>query len=117
MKKHNKVALITFGISLVVLAAFLWSPIYLAGPDGLEQVLFDLTGNDEWEPETDLSYEGSPFPDYEFAGVENTYLHTWVIGLIGSLMTFVVIFSLTKIMTYKKKKSETDHTIELAQQA
>ena len=116
MKKQYKFALMTFGITMVVLAAFLWSPIFLAGPDGLEKSLFDLTGNDEWEPESDVNYDGSPLPDYEFKGVENGYFHSWVVGLIGSVLTFVLIFGLTKIMTYKKKKSTPTQTADIVQE-
>lgn len=100
---------------MVVLAAFLWSPIFLAGPDGLEKSLFDIVGDDEWEPDTNMEYDGAPLPDYEFIGTENGYFHTWIVGLIGSVLTFVAIFTLTKIITYKKKKSPSMQTTNIVQ--
>ncbi|WP_371805252.1 PDGLE domain-containing protein [Candidatus Lokiarchaeum ossiferum] len=115
MKKQYKFTLITFGLTMVVLAAFLWSPLFLAGPDGLEKSLFDLTDNNEWEPESDVNYDGSPLADYEFAGGENGYFQSWFVGLIGSVLTFVVIFGLTKLVTYKKKKSIPNQTTEVVQ--
>ena len=87
---------------MVFLGAMLWMPIYLAGPDGLEQVTFDLSGDDEYEPESDYNYDRSPFPDYEFLGINNGYVHTWLIGLIGAVITFAVMFGLLKFMMVRK---------------
>ena len=106
MKRTNKIAIFTFFISLGVLAALLWVPIYLAGPDGLEQVQFDLTGNDEYEPESDFSFDWSPFPDYEFLNIDNNYGHTWLIGLIGSIITCIVIFGGFKLLLVNKQSEE-----------
>ena len=104
MKRENKVVLFTFTFTLIVLAAFLWMPM-IAGPDGLEKAQFDITGNDEYEPESDFSYDGALFPDYEFLNINNTFAHSWLIGLIGSLITFGLIFGLLKI-TLKKGNSK-----------
>ncbi|QEE15824.1 PDGLE domain-containing protein [Promethearchaeum syntrophicum] len=105
MKRENKVLLFTFTFTLIILAAFLWMPM-IAGPDGLEQVQFDLTGNDEYEPESDFSFEGALFPDYEFLNINNTYIHSWLIGLIGSIITFGIIFGLLKLTLIKGKNKE-----------
>ena len=113
MKRESKVVLFTFTFTLIVLAAFLWMPM-IAGPDGLEQVQFDITGNDEYEPESDFSYDGAIFPDYEFLNIENTYIHSWLIGLIGSIITFVLIFGLLKLALIKgnSKEKKTQAAIE-----
>ncbi len=111
MDRNNKIAIYTFLISLGVLAALLWIPIYLAGPDGLEQVQYDLTGNDEYEPESNFSFDWSPFPDYGFIGIDNNYAHTWLIGLIGSIIACFMIFGGFKLILVNRqseeKKSET----------
>ena len=113
MKRENKVVLFTFTFTLIVLAAFLWVPM-ISGPDGLEQVQFDITGNDEYEPESDFSYDGALFPDYEFLNIDNTYVHSWLIGLIGSIITFGLIFGLLKLTLIKgnSKKENTPAVIE-----
>jgi len=111
MKREHKVVLFTFISTLIVLAAFLWMPM-IAGPDGLEQVQFDITGNDEYEPESDFSYDGALFPDYEFLNTDNTYIHSWLIGLIGSIITFGLIFGLLKLTQIKgKHKEENTQTV------
>ena len=110
MERNSKIAVGVFTGGLLVLAAMLWMPIYLAGPDGLEQVTFDLTGNNEYEPESDFEYTDAPFPDYEFVDTENGYGHAWVIGLIGSIIAFAVIFGLMKVIALgsRSKKVETE---------
>jgi len=98
MKRENKVVLFTFTFTLIVLAALLWMPM-IAGPDGLEKAQYDITGNDEYEPESDFS---------------NTYIHSWLIGLIGSILTFGLIFGLLKLTLIKgnSKKENTPAVIE-----
>ena len=105
MKRENKVVLFTFIFTLIVLAAFLWMPM-IAGPDGLEKVLFDISGNDEYEPESHFSYNGAIFPDYEFLNIENTYLHSWLIGLIGLIITFAIFFGVLKLTIIKRDSKE-----------
>ncbi len=105
MKRENKVVLFTFIFTLILLAAFLWMPM-IAGPDGLEQVQSDITGDDEYEPESDFSYNGALFPDYGFLNTENTYIHSWLIGLIGSIITFGLIFGLLKLTLIKRNSKE-----------
>lgn len=112
MKRENKVVLFTFISTLIILAAFLWMPM-IAGPDGLEKVQFDLTGNDEYEPESDFSYDGALFPDYEFLNIDNTYMHSWLIGLIGSIITCVLIFGLLKLALIKGKSKEKDSQVAI----
>ena len=102
MRREYQVLLWTFGGSMIILGAFLWMPM-LAGPDGLERVLFNLTGNEEYEPDTDANYDGAPFPDYGFPIGENTYLQSWLVGLIGALITAVSMFLLFKIVKLHKR--------------
>ena len=102
MDKSKKIAVIVFSVSLLVLAGMLWMP-NLSGPDGLEQVMFDLTGNDEWEPDSEFDFDSALLPDYEFLGIENGYIHSWLIGLIGATITFIVMFGLMKLIIVKRK--------------
>ncbi|MHA1522318.1 MAG: PDGLE domain-containing protein [Promethearchaeota archaeon] len=97
MQRKYQVLLWTFGGSMVILAAFLWMPM-LAGPDGLERVLFNLTGNEEYEQENDINYEGAPLPDYGFPIGENTYIQSWIVGLIGGLITALCMYFLFKVV-------------------
>ncbi len=106
INRTNKIAIYTFLISLGALAALLWIPIYLAGPDGLEQVQYDLTGNGEYEPESNFSFDWSPFPDYEFINTDNNYGHTWLIGLIGSIITCFIIFGGFKLLLVKRQSEK-----------
>ncbi|MCF2141769.1 MAG: PDGLE domain-containing protein [Candidatus Lokiarchaeota archaeon] len=101
MKREYKIALMLFGGSMVILGAFLWMPLYLAGPDGLERVMFDLTNNEEYEPDSNIEYESAPFPDYSFKISENTYIHTWLIGLIGAIIVGAVMFGIFKLVKIK----------------
>jgi len=78
----------------------------IAGPDGLERVLFNISGNDEYEPESDFSYDGAIFPDYEFLNIENTYLHSWLIGLIGLIITFATLYGILKLTLIKRNSKE-----------
>jgi hypothetical protein len=110
MKREYKVALIVFGGSMLVLGAFLWVPLYLAGPDGLERTLFDLTRNEEYEPVTSVDYSGAPFPDYTLQIGDNIYIQAWLVGLIGAVIVCVVMFGLFKLFKVKTK-SETEPQI------
>lgn len=101
MDKSKKITVIIFSASLLVLAGMLWMPM-LSGPDGLEQVMFDLTGNDEWEPESEFEFDSALLPDYEFLGIENGYFHSWLVGLIGATITFIIMFGLMKVIIVKR---------------
>lgn len=103
MKKNYKIALMAFSGSLLVLAAFLWMPM-LAGPDGLERVLYNLTGNEDYEPESDINYEAAPFPDYAFQFGENGYFQTFLIGLLGASIVAGVMFGVMKLLALKPKQ-------------
>ncbi len=109
MNRENKVVLITLVITLGILASFLWMPLYIAGPDGLEQVQFDLTGNNEYEPKADFSYKGAIFPDYNFLSGESSYLNSWLIGLIGIILTFGLLFGVLKLVLIRKETKSNEH--------
>ena len=110
MKRELKIAGIVFAGSLVVLAGFLWMPLFLAGPDGLEQVLFDLSGNDEYEPNNPINYEGALFPDYEFSLIPNSYLASWLVGLIGAILCAGVMFGLLKMIKITRSRKIISNT-------
>ncbi len=97
MERTKRTSLIVVISAAVVLLGMLWMPIFFAGPDGLERVLFNITGNEEYEPETDVVIN-SPFPDYLIPNWENEYLNAWVSGIIGMLLVFLVMFGMFKLL-------------------
>lgn len=109
MKKEYRIALILFCGSMVVLGGFLWMPLFLAGPDGLERVLFDLSNNEEYEPESDVNYDAAPFPDYSLQIGDNVYIQSWLVGLIGALIVAGVMFGLLKLFKIRKNLKELDN--------
>ena len=98
--KYKK-PIIIFSITMVFLLLMLWMPA-LAGPDGLEQVLFDITGNDAYEPTTNIENNNALFPDYE----GGSYLGTWGVGIIGSLIALLIGIVIFKVINFKKKQVE-----------
>ena len=106
MRQSYKLSLIVFFVTSIVLGLLIWMP-GIAGPDGLERSLFDIMGNEEYEPLSDFLYEGAPFPEYEFQGFENGLLHNWLIGIIGSVFTLFLVYGFFKVILFKKSKIQT----------
>ena len=65
MKQSYKLSLIVFISTLTILGVFIWMP-NLAGPDGLEKSLFDITGNDNFEPNSEFDYVKKMYPQINF---------------------------------------------------
>lgn len=102
--KDNKILGIFF-FTFIVLAGLLWMPIYLAGPDGLERTMYDLTGNEEYKPDTSVENNVAPFPDYEFPWGTASYFETWLIGIIGGIISMVIAIGLMKLVKSKRDDS------------
>jgi hypothetical protein len=103
MKQSYKLSLIVFFCAIIVLGMFIWMP-GMVGPDGLERSLFDITGDENYEPDPGFFYDGAPFPDYEFPGLNNGLFQNWLIGLLGSVFTLFIAFGFFKLILLKKSK-------------
>ncbi len=77
----------------IFLAAFL-SPIASSYPDGLEKVAEDKGFLQKGE-ESDLK---SPIPDYNFPFIKNEKVATAVAGLLGTILTFAIAYSIGVIL-------------------
>ena len=103
MKKSYKLPLIVFFSAIAILGVLIWMP-NIAGPDGLERSLFDITGDENYEPVPGFTYDGALFPDYEFQGIENGLFHNWLVGILGSIFTLIFAFGFFKLILLKKSK-------------
>lgn len=88
--------LIGFAVALMV-AAFA-SPFASSSPDGLEKV-----AEDKGFLHKGSSYISSPIPDYLFPGITNEGVATALAGVLGTVLTFGVMYSLSKIVVIGKK--------------
>lgn len=87
------------GFLIALFLASILSPFASAFPDGLEKVAHDL-GFLERGEETHLVK--SPIPDYALPGLKSEYLATASAGVIGTLVTLMVIYGLT--LVFKRQK-------------
>lgn len=104
MEKTTKLGIGICGISIGILFVMLWMPIYFAGPDGLEQATYDITGDSEYEPAPILNFTGFLFPDYSSPIFGEGYFQSWIVGVIGTAITFILMVGLLSII--RKKKSD-----------
>jgi cobalt/nickel transport protein len=98
MKGWQKILLIGLGVSLF-LAVFL-SPFASPWPDGLERVAEKAGFIKLAEGKVVLT---SPIPDYLFPGVKNESLATALAGLIGTLITFLAVYGVGKLISRRKR--------------
>lgn len=80
------------GVALIVAAvlAIFISPFASSSPDGLEKVAEDK-GFLRAAEEADTAWDHSPVPDYAMPGVNNEKVATGLAGIIGVLLTVVVM--------------------------
>lgn len=78
--------LVTVGLAVAVVLAFLVAPEASSEPDGLEKVAID-EGFVDGARDHDLA--GSPTADYGVSGVSDPRLGTGLAGVIGIGVTFV----------------------------
>lgn len=90
--------LMGFAAALIV-AAFA-SPFASSSPDGLEKV-----AEDKGFLEKGTSYISSPIPDYTMPGISHAGVATAAAGVIGTIITFGVMYGLSKIVVVGRKKS------------
>lgn len=81
---------------IVSIVLVLFSPFASSFPDGLERVseIFKFS-----EKGTNLI--NSPLPDYSFPLINNPILSTIIAGLIGTILVFLILFMIGKLI--KKK--------------
>ena len=83
----------------LVIAAIL-SPFASPWPDGLERVAEMLGFAARGEGPATVS---APIPDYVFPGITSEGLATAVAGILGTLLVFVVLYALGKVLTRSGK--------------
>ncbi|MFC1968299.1 PDGLE domain-containing protein [Chloroflexota bacterium] len=82
----------------ICLAVALFSPLASASPDGLERVAEDAGFT---ETAKGPAYE--IIADYIFPGIKNEAVATVVAGLVGTLILFVVVYSLAWLLRARKQ--------------
>jgi cobalt/nickel transport system permease protein len=87
VKRISTLAFILVGIAVAVALVVFLAPNANANPDGLEKVAAEQA-IDRNVQDHDLA--GGPFADYGVSGVGNRYVSTWISGLLGVAVTFVV---------------------------
>ncbi|MGH9270242.1 MAG: PDGLE domain-containing protein [Ilumatobacteraceae bacterium] len=80
-------AFVLAGIAVAVVLVLVLAPNANPNPDGLEKVAGDK-GIDAGV--TDHAFVDGPFADYGVTGVDNTYVATWIAGLLGVAATFAI---------------------------
>jgi len=96
MKRDIVIALI---ISIVVV--MLASAFASTFPDGLERVA-DALGFGKFAV---ASHVPSPFPNYAFESLGSGFLSTFLAGSIGSIVAFLAVFLIAKIVRGKFSKN------------
>ncbi len=101
MKINRSLWQISLIILLVaVLLSLFFSPLASPWPDGLEKSAENLGFGKLIEGKPLLK---SPFPDYIIPALKNEKISTSLAGLLGTIITFVFVFLLVKILKTGKK--------------
>jgi hypothetical protein len=87
VKRISTLAFILVGIAVAVALVIFLAPNANSNPDGLEKVAAEQGIDSEAR---DHALADGPLADYGVSGVDNRYLGTWVAGLTGVAVTFVV---------------------------
>jgi PDGLE domain len=87
VKRISTLAFILTGIATAVALVILLAPNANPNPDGLEKVAAEQGIDSEAR---DHALAAGPLADYGVSGVGNRYVGTWVAGLAGVAVTFVV---------------------------
>lgn len=101
MSKKAKEILIGLMIALIIVVML--APLASGSPDGLERVAEDLSFLDKAEVETLIS---SPIPDYVLPGLQNETLAGRIAGIIGTLLTFLAMYILIKLIRVNRKENK-----------
>lgn len=89
MKKWGMILLIA------ILVALILSPFASTYPDGLEKVAQKLA----FAKKAVSSFARfSPMPEYAIRGISNGKISTAIAGVIGTVITFIVVFGVMKVL-------------------
>lgn len=86
---------------LALIIAALLSPFASSSPDGLERVAEDLGFI---EKGSQVPIINSPIPDYIFPWINNEGVATALAGVIGTLITFGIMFVIANMIKHKNSK-------------
>jgi len=81
---------------IVILAVFLFVPVYIAGPDGLEAVFQTYGFTPLYQIWSGL------IPDYQIPWIANEWVTSLLAGILGILIVFAITYSLGKLMVRRK---------------
>ena len=87
MKRISTLAFILIGIAAAVALVVFLAPNANPNPDGLQKVAADQGIDSDAR---DHALADRPLADYGLSGVDNRYVGTWVAGLTGVALTFVM---------------------------
>jgi cobalt/nickel transport system permease protein len=87
VKLVSTLAFILIGIAAAVALVIFLAPNANPNPDGLEKVAADQGIDSEARGH---ALADGPLADYGVSGVDNRYVGTWLAGLTGVAVTFVV---------------------------
>ena len=94
--KKTFIFLFIFAVLLVLLL----SPFASKKPDGLERVAIDKEFDNRQEEKPVLK---APLPDYSIPVIKNEAVSTVLSGIIGALITFILVFSAGYLFKKRKK--------------
>ncbi len=101
MKRQNELILI--GLTIAVVMAVLVSPVASSFPDGLEKV----AEHKGFVDKATVLVE-TIIPDYLFPGISNEKVATAVAGLVGTILTFFIVYIAARLLI-KEKSSKADN--------
>jgi hypothetical protein len=87
VKRISTLAFILIGIAAAVALVVFLAPNANPNPDGLQKVAADQGIDSDAR---DHALADGPLADYGLSGIDNRYVGTWVAGLTGVALTFVV---------------------------
>lgn len=94
--RRTRVYLITLALFILFVAGIL-SNFASSHPDGLERVAANLGFLDTAQNHPSL------LSDYMIPGITNVALSTGLAGILGSIMVFLIIYGLGKVITLPKE--------------
>lgn len=97
-QNYGKVLFLILALSLFL--ALILSPFASSWPDGLEKVAEKLGFAKMMAGKPVIK---SPLPDYSLPGLKNEKLSTALAGFLGTLITFVLVVIVGKILKAGKK--------------